>query len=258
MALIKTSEEIAILREGGALLSRTLAAVVAAVRPGVTTAELDTLATELLRAGGGEPSFLRYQPRGNEPPFPSTLCTSINDEVVHAPAIPGRVLQDGDIIGLDIGVRYKGFCTDMATTVTVGSVDKKVRRLVDVTRESLFRGLAEIRPGAFIQDIGRAVQSHVEANGYGVVRDLVGHGIGTALHEDPRIPNYVDRTLKPVTIRPGMALCIEPMITLGDYDVHSGSDGWTISTVDGSPSAHVEVTVVVTEEGHDVITPLPT
>lgn len=255
--LIKTPEEIAILRTGGALLSQTLAAVVAAVRPGVTTAELDAIATEVMRAGGGEPSFLGYRARGDEPPFPSTLCTSINHEVVHAPAVPARALSAGDIIGLDIGVRYQGYCTDMAVTVAVGAVDKESRRLMDVTRESLMRGIAEITPGKQIMDISRAVQAYVEANGFGVVRALVGHGIGKDLHEPPHIPNYVDRALKPVTIQAGMALCVEPMVTAGDWQVDTAPDAWTVVTTDQSRSAHFELTVIVTEQGYEIITPLP-
>ncbi len=255
--MIKTAEEISVLREGGALLSRALAAAVAAVRPGVTTGELDQIVTRVIREGGGEPSFLGYKTHPQDPPFPTTLCTSINQEVVHAPAVPARVLEDGDIIGLDIGARYKGFCTDMAVTVAVGNVGKDVRKLMQVTRESLLRGLEQIKPGNLISDIGKAVQAHVEKHGYGVVRDLVGHGVGRKVHEDPRIPNYFDPHLKPVRIVPGMVLCIEPMVTLGDYAVDTLPDDWTIATVDGSPAAHFEVTVVVTETGHDIITPLP-
>lgn len=255
--MIKTAEEISVLREGGALLSRALAAGVAAVRPGVTTGELDQIVTRVIREGGGEPSFLGYKTHSQDPPFPTTLCTSINQEVVHAPAVPARVLEDGDIIGLDIGARYKGFCTDMAVTVAVGNVGKDVRKLMQVTRESLLRGLEQIKPGNLISDIGKAVQAHVEKHGYGVVRDLVGHGVGRKVHEDPRIPNYFDPHLKPVRIVPGMVLCIEPMVTLGDYAVDTLPDDWTIATVDGSPAAHFEVTVVVTETGHDIITPLP-
>ncbi len=255
--MIKTPEEIAVLRESGALLARALAAAVAAVRPGVTTAELDVIATRVIREGGGEPSFLGYKTRAQDRPFPTTLCTSINHEVVHAPAVPARPLAAGDIIGLDIGARYKGLCTDMAVTVGVGEVGKEARKLMQVTRESLLRGLEQVQPGRLISDISKAVQAHVEKHGYGVVRDLVGHGIGRGVHEDPRIPNYFDPHLKPVRIVPGMALCIEPMVTLGDYTLDTLPDDWTIVTVDRSLSAHFEVTVVVTETGHDIITPLP-
>lgn len=255
--MIKTPEEIAVLREGGALLARALRETAAAVRVGITTEELDAIATRVLREGGGEPSFLGYKTRAGDRPYPTTLCTSINHEVVHAPAVPGRVLNEGDVVGIDIGVRYLGYCTDMAVTVAVGEVPKPVRKLVQVTREALFRGLEQLRPGNLISDIGAAVQRHVEKNGLGVVRDLVGHGVGKKVHEDPRIPNYFDPHLKPVRIRPGMVLCIEPMVTLGEYHVETLEDGWTIVTADASPAAHFEVTAVVTEHGHEIITPLP-
>lgn len=256
--MIKTAKEIAVLREGGAILSRTLAAVVAAVRSGVTTAALDELATKTLQHAGGEPSFLGYKTRAADRPFPTTLCTSINHEVVHAPATPGRALEDGDIIGLDIGVRYKGYCTDMAVTVGVGDVSKDAKHLMLVTRNALMRGVEQVRPGNMIKDIGRAVQSYVESNGFSVVRDLVGHGVGKNVHEEPRIPNYVDPKLSDIRIEEGMVLCIEPMVNVGDYRVASLPDGWTIVTADKSLAAHFEVTVVVTRDGYDIITPLPT
>jgi methionyl aminopeptidase len=255
--MIKTPEEIAILRRSGALLAETLAAVVAGAKPAATTGELDELATSLLRKGGGEPSFLGYKTRAADRPFPTTLCTSINHEVVHAPATPSRELQNGDVVGFDIGVRLDGYCTDMAVTVGIGTVSKEAKRLISVTRESLLRGLSVIRPGAWISDIGKTVQAYAERNGYGVVRDLVGHGVGKAVHEDPRIPNYFDPRLKPVRIEEGMALCIEPMIAIGDYEVKTLPDGWTIATADGSLAAHFEVTIIVTAKGCDIITPLP-
>lgn len=238
-------------------MSRALADVVAAVRPGVTTAELDEIAEKSMRAAGGEPSFLGYKTRSADAPFPTTLCTSINHEVVHAPATPGRALAQGDVIGLDIGVRYKGYCTDMAVTVGVGAVSKEAKRLMAVTKDAMLRGVEQARPGNKIQDISRAVQEYVERNGFSVVRDLVGHGVGKNVHEEPRIPNYFDPRLPPVAIEEGMALCIEPMVNVGDYRVASLPDGWTIVTADKSLAAHFEVTVIVTREGCDIVTPLP-
>lgn len=255
--LIKTTQEIAVLREGGAVLSQALGAVVAAIKPGVTTSELDALAERLLRAAGGEPSFLGYKTRAADRPFPTTLCTSINHEVVHAPATPGRSLSSGDIIGLDIGVRYKGYCTDMAVTVGIGDVSKDAKRLMAVTRDALLRGVEQVRPGNKIADIGRAVQEYVERNGFSVVRDLVGHGVGKNVHEEPRVPNYVDTKLPPVTIQEGMVLCLEPMVNVGGYRVVQLPDGWTIVTADKLLAAHFEVTVVVTRDGCEIITPLP-
>lgn len=255
--IIKSPDEVALIREGGKLLSDTLRAVVAAVRPGATTAELDALAEKLLRDGGGEPSFVGYKGRKNEQPFPTTMCTSINHEVVHAPATPARTLNAGDVIGLDIGVRYKGYCTDMAVTVGVGKVSDDARRLMTVTREAMMRGIEQAQPGKFVSDIGRAVQSYVEREGYGVVRDLVGHGIGKNVHEDPRIPNYVDTRLAPVELKPGMVICIEPMVTLGDWQVKTLPDGWTIVTADNSVAAHFELTLTITDCGHEILTPSP-
>ncbi len=257
MAMVKTPEEIAILRKGGALLAKALAAVVAEAKPGATTGDLDALATRIIREGGGEPSFLGYKTRAKDRPFPTTMCTSINHEVVHAPATPSRTLRTGDVVGFDIGARYEGYCTDMAITVGIGETSKEARRLMSVTRESLMRGLAVVRPGAWISDIGRAVQECVERNGYSVVRALVGHGVGEKVHEDPRIPNFFDARMKPVRIEEGMVLCIEPMVNVGDFEVGTLPDGWTIATVDGSLAAHFEVTIVVTKKGFDIITPLP-
>lgn len=255
--IIKSPEEINVIREGGRLLSDALCAVVAAVRPGVTTEELDALAEKLLREGGGEPSFVGYKGRKNEQPFPTTMCTSINHEVVHAPATPPRHLQEGDVVGLDIGVRFKGYCTDMAVTVGVGAVSDEARRLMTVTREAMMRGIEQAQPGKFVSDIGRAVQTHVEREGYGVVRDLVGHGIGKNVHEEPRVPNYVDTRLAPVELKPGMVICIEPMVTLGDWQVKTLPDGWTIVTADSSVAAHFELTLTITEHGHEILTPSP-
>lgn len=257
MSIIKTPEEIEIIRQGGELLASVLKAVVKEVGPGVTTGELDILAEKLIREGGGEPSFKGYKTRGDKTPFPTTLCTSINHEIVHAPATPSRALSDGDIIGLDIGARYKEYCTDMAVTVGVGKISREAKQLISVTRDALLRGVAEVRPGNFVSDIGKVVQAYVEKNGYSVVRDLVGHGIGKGVHEDPQIPNYFDPRLKPVELKPGMAICIEPMVNAGEADVVSLRDKWTIATVDNSLSAHFEVTLTVTDTGYEILTPLP-
>jgi len=253
----KTPEEVEKLRRSGNLLAKALAAVVKAVKPGATTGELDALAEKVIRAGGGEPSFLGYKTRAKDRPFPTTMCTSINHEVVHAPATPSRELMTGDVVGFDIGARLEGWCSDMAVTVIVGGGSKEAKRLVAVTRESLARGLATVKPGNWISDIGKAVQDHVERNGYSVVRDLVGHGIGRDPHEDPRIPNFFDSRQKPVRIEEGMVLCIEPMVNVGEYDVSQLRDGWTIVTADGSLAAHFEVTVAVTKRGYEILTPLP-
>lgn len=256
MTAPRSENEIAIMREGGALLSRTLAAVVGRVRPEVTMNELDRLAERLLREGGGEPSFKGYTTPYTKRPFPATLCISVNDEVVHGPGSRDKVLGHGDIVGLDIGTWYKGLCTDMAVTVPVGEVTKEVRELLTVTRESLLRGLRAVRDGAAVSDIGRAVQDYVKPYGYGIVRDLVGHGVGKAVHEDPHIPNFYDRRYDTIKLKTGQTVAIEPMLTTGDWQVKTLDDGWTIVTADGSLAAHFEVTVLVREAGCEVLTPM--
>ena len=256
-SVIKAPEEIEVIREGGVILSRILGEVVGLVKPGITTGEIDKLAESRMREAGGEPSFLGYKTRASDRPYPTTLCTSINHEVVHAPAAPNRTLKDGDVIGLDIGLRYQGYCTDMAVTVGIRKISKDAGRLIAVTRDALFRGLETVRPGGFVGDIGRAVQTYVEKNGFSVVRDLVGHGVGKNVHEEPRIPNYFDPKARPVKIEEGMVLCIEPMVNVGKFAVVTLPDGWTIATADNSLAAHFEVTLAVTKGGYEILTPLP-
>jgi methionyl aminopeptidase len=257
MIIFKSDKEIAAARECGHLLSKILGELVSRVAPGVSTLELDEYAERRMREEGGEPSFKGYKSPGDPVPFPSTVCTSINGEVVHAPATPSRTVKEGDLLKLDIGMRYKGMCTDMAVTVPVGAVHADLRQLVETTRESLLLGVAKCVRGGWVSDIGKAVDRHVRAAGYSTVKDLVGHGVGKHVHEDPRIPNYFDPDLDPVKIEPGMVLAIEPMVNMGEEDVRILRDGWTIVTADRSPSAHFEVTLAVTEKGTEVITPLP-
>ncbi len=257
MLTLKTKEEIGILREGGAILSRVLGEVAGYVKPGVTTGELDELAERLMREAGGEPSFKGYCTRKGGSAFPTAICASINHEIVHAPAISGRELRDGDIIGLDMGLKYKGYYTDTAITVGVGKISREAKKLLRVTREALLRAISEVKPGNHISDIGRAIQKHVEGYGFSVVRDLVGHGVGRQVHEDPQVPNYFDPHLKPVELVPGMAIAIEPMVNEGAPEVETLEDGWTIVTADGTLAAHFEATVAVTEKGNEILTPLP-
>jgi methionyl aminopeptidase len=237
-----------------------LGKLVSQVKPGVSTAALDELAEKEILKAGGRPSFKGYRIVGVSKGFNSAVCTSINEEVVHAPAHPSRTLKTGDIIGLDIGMEHPatgGYFTDMAVTVPVGAAAPGDLRLIKITRECLERGIAAAVPGARISDIGRAVQTHAEKNGFGVVRDLVGHGVGYAVHEDPRVPNYVDPAYPDVVLKGGMVLAIEPMITAGDSAVRTLSDEWTVVTADASHAAHWEVTIVVTKDGAEVLTPLP-
>lgn len=256
-ATLYTDKDIEALREGGAILSRILGELVAMAKPGVTTLDLDELARRRMRQAGGAPSFLGYT-AGGPVPFDGAVCASIDDEVVHGPPRPSREVKDGSLLKLDIGLRYKGLCTDMAVTVPVGNVPEKARKLVRVTREALLAGLEEVRPGGKIRDISRAVQKRVEHAGFSVVRDLVGHGVGRGVHEDPRIPNYDDPELPRIVMKKGMVLAIEPMVNAGAPDVDfDDQDGWTVRTCDGSLSAHWEVTVAVTDDGHEILTPLP-
>ena len=256
MALIKTPEEIAILKEGGAILSVVLRELREKCVAGVTTAELDLLAQERIREAGGIPSFLGYRIAKSDPGYPGAVCVSINEEVVHG--IPSnRKIKDGDIVSMDIGMWHKDLCTDMATTVPVGHVDAKKLALVRDTREGLVRGLSAIRAGGYISDIGAAIEDYIAPKGHGIVRELVGHGVGHAVHEEPAIPNYREPRAPRIVLKAGMVIAIEPMINMGDWRVKQLDDGWTIVTADGSPSAHFEVTVAVTKEGYDLITPWP-
>lgn len=258
MSLIKTPDEIEKLKRGGALLSSVLRSVADACRDGVSTVDLDQISRDGMAKAGGTPSFLNYKIHPSDPSYPSSLCISINDEVVHGPATPERHLKNGDVVGLDIGMWYEGLATDMAMTVIIGGApSKEAAALVRDTRESLVRGLATIKAGALISDIGAAVEDYLKPKGYGIVKDLVGHGVGHAVHEDPQIPNYREPRAPKIVMSEGMVLAIEPMITLGGWRVKLKDDGWTIATSDGSLAAHWEVTVAVTAGGYELITPWP-
>ncbi len=251
-----TDDDLTKLREGGAILSEILGELVRMSKPGVSTSDLDAHAEKRMRAAGGEPSFKGYK-AGGSVPFNGTVCTSIDEEVVHAPPHPGRLLKEGMLLSLDIGFRYKGLCTDMAVSFPIGEVPGSWLKLIRVTKESLLAGIDVIRPGAKIREIGQAIQPVVERAGFGVVRALVGHGVGHHVHEDPHVPNYDDPDLPSVTIKKGMVLAVEPMVTMGDWDVLQARDQWTIKTVDKKPAAHWEVTVAVTDDGYEILTPLP-
>ncbi len=256
MSRIKTTQEISLLREGGALLSRALGAVLDAVRPGVTMKELDTLAERTIRKGGGTPSFLGYK-AGGDVPFPATVCISKNEEVVHGPGNRDIVLEDGDIVGFDIGCWYEGLCTDMAYTLGVGNVIADRRMLLNVTKASLQNGIKAIRAGAKLQGISQAIEDTIRPHGFGIVTNYVGHGVGHKVHEEPQIPNFVSKQFANPTLEAGMVLALEPMVTLGDAELTVSDDGWTAMTADGSASAHFEQTVAVTEKGFEILTPFP-
>ena len=238
--MVKTDHEIALLRQSALLVSKTLAEVAALIRPGVTTQELDTRAEEFIRDNGGKPVFKGY--RG----FPKTLCTSVNSQVVHGVPSKTTVLKDGDIISVDCGVELKGYYGDSAYTFMVGEVDEPTRKLLKVTRECLFLGIEKAVTRYRMGDISFAIQQHAENNRYSVVRELLGHGIGTTVHEKPDVPNHGKRGTG-VRLQKNMVLCIEPMINRGKRNVFEERDGWGIRTRDNQPSAHFELTVVVGE-----------
>lgn len=250
----KTKEEMRLIKEGGHILGEILQKLGAMVKPGLTTEDLEIEACRMIIAANGRPAFKHYHTPG-EVPFPTALCTSINNAVVHSPATPAQELKESDIIGIDIGMEWQGLYTDTAITVAVGKISKEAKQLMDVTKKALEIGIAAAQPGAMISDIGKAVEQYVKPFGYGIVRDLVGHGVGYQVHEEPRIPNYYDRSLPPVVIKEGMVIAIEPMINAGDWRViFDEEDGWTIRTKDGSLSAHFEHTLVITKDGPEIAT----
>ena len=246
MIVCKSASELARMRTANALVADVLGALKAMVLTGVTTLDLDAVAESLVRDGGAEPAFKGY--RG----YPATLCTSVNEEVVHG--IPSkRPLKAGDIVSLDVGVLLDGFYGDSALTVPVGEISVTAAKLLSVTEQSLERAISAVRVGARVSELGHAVQHYVEANGYSVVREFVGHGIGTKLHEEPQIPNYGQPGQGP-RLAEGMVLAIEPMVNVGSATVKVLKDGWTAVTSDGNLSAHFEHTVAVTAEGAEVLT----
>jgi methionyl aminopeptidase len=248
---VKTRREIALMREAGRHVAEILAELEELVQPGITTKELDRFAEKKLEERGLESSFKGYDPYGL-PPYPGVLCVSVNEEIVHG--IPGsRTIQAGDLVSLDFGLSVGGFHGDAARTVTVGEVEAGRRRLVDVTRESLEKAIAQMTPGRRLSDIGHAVQSHVEPHGFSVVRDFAGHGIGRRMHEAPWIPNYGAPGRGPRLVA-GMVFAIEPMVNQGGPEVRILDDEWTAVSADGSPSAHFEHTVLVTEGEPEVLT----
>lgn len=257
MITIKTPEEIEKMKRGGKILSEVLSRVAKACVAGASTEELDRIATEGIESAGGKPSFLHYQISPDDPQYPSTVCISINDEVVHGLATPNRVIKDGDLVGLDIGMWFEGLATDMAATVCVGNVSSEARELSTATRESLKRALSVVKDGAWVHEIGKTIEEYLKPMKYGIIKDLCGHGVGHSVHEDPQIPNYHERRAKPVKLKAGMCIAIEPMITAGDWRVKQKDDGWTFITADSSLAAHWEVTIAVTKSGFEMITPWP-
>ena len=251
--VLKSPAEIAIMHEANLIIRRIIDELRERIRPGMTTAEIDAYAEERVRAAGATPAFKGYPHRGDGRDFPGTVCASVNDEVVHGVPSDRVTLKDGDIVSVDLGVLYKGYYGDSAETYAVGTIDKDAEKLLKITKESLERGVEQARPGNRVSDIGHAVQQHVEANGFSVVREFVGHGIGSQLHEDPQVPNFGQPGRRERLV-PGMVLAIEPMVNAGGPEVLlSADDGWTARTRDGSLSAHFEVSVAITENGPRVL-----
>lgn len=244
---IKSAREIALMRESCKILSEVHALLGEAIRPGISTLEIDTLGEKLIRSYGCEPNFLNYNG------YPASICVSVNDEVVHGIPVKERILQEGDIVSLDAGLIYKGYHSDAARTYPVGKVSAEAAKLIEVTRQSFFEGIQYARAGNHLYDISNAIDAYCSSFGYGVVRALVGHGIGTKLHEDPQIPNF-RQWKKGIKLKPGMTLAIEPMINIGSCEVVWLDDDWTVVTEDGSLSAHYENTVLITEGEPEILT----
>lgn len=244
---IKSEKEIELMRESGRILANVLEEIIGFVKPGISTLDIDKKCAEIIKGYGCIPSFLNYNG------YPATICTSVNSEVVHGIPNKNRILREGDIISLDCGVIYKGWQSDAARTIGVGEISKEAQNLIDVAKQSFFEGIKLAKAGHHLHEISTAIQTYVEANGYSIVRDLVGHGIGKEMHEEPQIPNFTQKRRGP-RLEAGMTLAIEPMINAGRYDVYWEDDDWTVVTDDGSLSAHYENTVLITDGEPEIFT----
>ncbi|MFA5001008.1 MAG: type I methionyl aminopeptidase [Candidatus Paceibacterota bacterium] len=252
MIKLKTKAEIEILREGGQRLAVILATIKARVAPGVKTIDLENLARELIKRGGDEPAFLGYKPQGSRRAYPAALCVSVNEEIVHG--LPSeRILEVGDIVGLDLGLKHEGLFTDMAVTVPVGPISPEAENLLATVEQALEAGLAMAQPGRRMGDIGHAIELVIKENGFKVVKELAGHGVGYQPHEDPFVPNFGKAGMGDELL-PGLVIAIEPMATSGRGDIKVGSDGFTFLTKDGKLASHTEKTIVITETGHEILT----
>ncbi len=255
--ILKTAEEIAIMAKAGAIVCEVLDTVESHVAPGVSTQQLDEIAREVMERHGATSAFFGYPSDSGGVPFPGVLCTSVNDAIVHGIPSAEQVLRSGDIVSIDFGCVFEEFYGDSARTVAVGEVSDEVAQLLEITQKALYEAIAQCKVDRRLHEIGAAVERIVKPFGYGNVREFVGHGIGRDLHEDPQVPNYVPHGFKPVSgprLRPGMVLAIEPMLNLGTARTKRGNDGWTITTADGSMSAHFEHTVAITENGPIILT----
>lgn len=251
--IIKDSKQIEELKQSGKILADVLQLVASKAEPGVSAYDLDALAEKEIRRRGGNPAFKNYKPESSSSPFPNSLCVSINNEIVHGIPKKTKILKSGDIVSLDLGVEYHGFFTDAAITVPVGKVDKRTLTLVDVTKQCLDNAIKVIKAGTYIGNIGHAIESTAKYYGFSVVRELVGHGVGAAVHEDPEIPCFGLPGTGPI-LKEGMVIAVEPMVNIGKWQIEFDKDGWTAKTRDGSTSAHFEHTLLVTKNGCEIIT----
>lgn len=257
---ILTEQEIRTMKEGGKILAGIMKELEKMIKPGLSTGELEEKALAMIAKKGGRPAFKAYKISPESTPFPSALCTSIDNEVVHAPAVPARELVAGNIISIDVGMEYpyskngRGMYTDMARTFAVGKISREKKKLIEATRESLNLAIKQIKPGNTINDIGRAIEDYIETKGFSVVRDLVGHGVGRNVHEDPQIPHYYAGKHFDIPLKEGMTIAVEPMINLGSWEIDVLDDDFTYVTRDNSPSAHFEDTILVTKKGAEVLT----
>lgn len=246
MIELKSKQEIEVIRNAGRVLAAIMDKIKKEVRPGITTAEIDDFAKDLIVKSGGTPAFKGY--RG----FPSNICVSLNEEIVHG--IPGsRILKNGDIVSIDVGIKLDGYFADTAFTTALGKINGKIEKLIDITKESLYTGIKKARVNNFLSDVSCSIQNLVESNGFSVVRDFVGHGIGKMMHEDPEVPNFGMSKAGP-RLKAGMVLAIEPMVNMGTWEVEVLDNGWTAVTKDRKPSAHFEHTIAITEDGPEILT----
>ncbi len=249
---LKSGQDLINLRESGRRLARVLDSVEKEIKPGVTTGYLNKVAYDAITSLGDTPAFLNYKPFGASYPYPGSICLSVNEEVVHGIGRDDRVLQEGDIIGIDGGVKHKGMISDAARTIAVGSISKQDQELIDATKRALYAGIDAIKPGKYVNDISKAIEA-ASPKKYGIVKVLSGHGVGYKVHEEPYVPNYDDGVRGPKLV-PGLVLAIEPMLTIGTDDVYLADDGYTFITADHKKSAHFEHTVLVTEDGAEIVT----
>ena len=248
MITIKTDEQINLMRASGRIMKEVFAKLADFIKPGITTRDIDKFVHKIITSRGAKPSFLHYMG------FPASVCTSVNDVIVHGIPSSKQVLREGDIVGVDVGVDYKGIHTDACRTYGVGQISAEAQRLIDVTRDSFFESIKHLKAGARVGDIGAVIQAFVEPKGYTLVREMQGHGIGTSVHEDPGVPNF-GKAGTGVVLRKGMCICIEPMVNAGERHIDiSTEDGWTCRTRDGSLSAHYENTILITEDGVEIMT----